>query len=164
MKYSYSLKNALYGLFCLAASILFFMVDRPEAFWCGLVALFLFIVFLFSPILEDFHKRRAELRQGYIEFDSEEIRKIIPDRQKEGIKWLEISEIAITTGDMGPFNDDLYWIIMDSEKNKRIAVSNDALGLPELVEKLQALPKFDHGVMLMAMGSVENNYFVVWRR
>ena|SRR5690554_5878841 len=122
------------------------------------------IVALFSPVLKNHIERVKAAQQEFVEFDSVRIKRYVPKKIEESILWSEIGKISIFTNDKGPFFDDLHWVISGIDESKGVIISNDAEGLPKLLEQFQKLPLFDGEKVVEAMGCAENASFVLWQR
>lgn len=120
-------------------------------------------ILLASPWLD----RRVRARQGAlnetVEFDDTAIRRRLANGTVESIRWDELAAIDIRTTDEGPVVDDVFWLLMSRDQSRGCAVSGGATGFESLLVRLQALPGFDNGAVITAMGSATNARFVVWR-
>ncbi|MCO1336861.1 hypothetical protein MO867_21265 [Microbulbifer sp. OS29] len=167
MKFPYRLRVCLHAASSLAFAILMFVVAEDGggdgALWVGVFFLFCFIGFLFSPLLERWHENRAELKKEFVEFDRERVRRVVPGKFEEQIQWSEVNEIIINTINLGPYAEDIYWMFVSRDKGKEVAVSNDARGFSELLDKLQSLPSFDNEAVIRAMGYGEVGSFIIWK-
>jgi hypothetical protein len=117
---------------------------------------------LISPWLE--RRARRGMRNETVEFDDTAIRRRLPNGAVESITWDELAAIDIMTTDGGPYTEDVFWLLMSGDQSRGCAVGGGAGGFTELLPRLQALPGFDNGEVIKAMGSTGNARFVVWRR
>ncbi|MCC6457412.1 MAG: hypothetical protein IT328_20825 [Caldilineaceae bacterium] len=78
------------------------------------------------------------------------------------VVWNDLHAVFIATTDEGPFDEDVWWILVDSDG--QCLIPQDASGEEELFLRLQALPGFDNEAFIAAMGSVENRQFLCWQR
>jgi hypothetical protein len=98
-----------------------------------------------------------------VEFDEQELRRFMRNGTKESIRWDELHEIGIVTTDEGPWAEDVFWLFLNADRSKGCAVPNGADGFPALLERIQTLPGFNNEAVVQAMGSAENNQFLIWR-
>jgi hypothetical protein len=76
----------------------------------------------------------------------------------------ELSGVAIETNDSGPWGADVWWLLFDGDGQLACAYPQGATGEETALKYLSALPSFDHGEMIRAMTSTDNEAFVVWQR
>ncbi|WP_158678190.1 hypothetical protein [Pseudoalteromonas sp. T1lg23B] len=124
---------------------------------------FCLLVSLFEPIRRKNQETDDVHKNEFVEFDKIGIKRVVPNSIEEYILWKDIDEIAITTSDEGPFVDDLHWMLMNQDKTKGVAISNDAEGFSELLTEFQGLQGFNNEAVIQAMGCADNNWFVVWK-
>lgn len=74
----------------------------------------------------------------------------------------DLVSVDILTTSMGPWADDLYYVLSDAARTIAIPVS--ATGSGELLESLQTLAGFDNETVIVAMGATGDGRFPVWRR
>ena len=80
------------------------------------------------------------------------------------IAFSDLAGVAIETNDSGPWGADVWWMIFDSDGKMACAFPQGASGEKIALEKLMALPGFDHQRMIEAMGSTSNAVFPVWQK
>ena len=132
--------------------------------WGGAFFGLCLIVFLIEPVFVRKRREATEAQREFLEFDDEKIKRVIPHKREESIAWSELDEIAIATNDQGPFFDDAHWMLMNKDKSKGVAISNDAKGFSELLTKLQLLPSFNNEQVIKTMGCTDNDWFPVWKK
>jgi hypothetical protein len=119
-------------------------------------------------LLEPLFKARVEARlarlKDRVEFDDTTIRRRPARGKVESITWDELASIDIVTTDEGPHLDDVFWVLGDRDGSRGCAIVGDAVGFEALLPRLQALPGFDNGAVIQAMGSTSNARVAVWRR
>jgi hypothetical protein len=93
--------------------------------------------------------------------DSEEVCER-PNGKVERFGWSDQQKIEIVTTSDGPFARDVFWVLHGSENGH--AVSQDATGEKELLERLQSLPGFDNQAVMEAMGCSLDRRFLCWRK
>jgi hypothetical protein len=76
----------------------------------------------------------------------------------------ELTGDANETNDTGPWGADVWWLLFGPEDRLACAFPQGATGDAAAIDILSALPGFDHGEMIKAMGSTVNAVFPVWRR
>jgi hypothetical protein len=98
-----------------------------------------------------------------IDFDDDSIKVINADGSSESIKWSELTAVFILTTDQGPFTDDVFFLLIDSEHPSGIVVPQGTIGDRNLFIALQErLPGFDNEKVIEAMSSTENTSFLIW--
>ena len=76
--------------------------------------------------------------------------------------WDELQSVIVKTTDTGPFEEDVWWILVGN--HGQVTIPQLASGERELLPRLQALPGFDNDAFIEAMSSVENHQFLCWQR
>jgi len=112
--------------------------------------------------LFDFFRRKRNPDRIVITDDS--VTRLRPDGVQEAVRWDDLVEVGIVTTDEGPWSEDVFWILMASDRKTGCAVPQGAEGADKLLEALQKLPGFDNGAVIKAMGSTSNARFVCWRK
>lgn len=98
-----------------------------------------------------------------ITFDDDKIYCQRPDGDIKTMTWDSIEAVIIITTDMGPFVNDVFWVIHESEGNNLIFPSC-ASGVDELLAVVcSKLNGWDNEQFIKAMASADNNCFEVWR-
>ena len=87
-----------------------------------------------------------------------------PDGVEESIKLCDLSEVGILTTDEGPWQEDVYFLLIGSKGKSGCVVSQSAEGFDKLFSYLQKLPDFNNEAVIKAMGSTTNAKFVCWKR
>lgn len=114
------------------------------------------------------HRLRQRLRPappalGQVTFDAEVLSYRAPDGQESYLRWQDLEIIAIETTDLGPFIDDLFWVLR-AQDGTSLAVPSQSTGTTDLVERLQQLKDFDNLAMIEALGSTDRQVFICWKR
>ena len=94
--------------------------------------------------------------------DDTAVRQVSPEGGVKEVRWDDLAEVGIVTTDAGPFDEDVYWMLIDAG-GEGIAVPSSAV-TDELLDRLQTLPGFDNEQMIHAMSSTEDARFVCWQR
>ena len=94
--------------------------------------------------------------------DDERVTCTPPGGAAQSMAWQDVQAVLIETNDLGPFEPDVFWVIVGAEA--RCIVPQGATGEQALLAKLQALPNFDNEALIEAMSSTENRVFACWRR
>src|SRR5688572_29049694 len=110
----------------------------------------------------EFLKRKAR-PAPCIFIDDLVVRRELGDGRIEEVAWKDLVEVQIVTTDEGPFVDDVFFLLVGSN-DAGVCVPQGAPGSEPLLERLQALPDFDNGEVIRAMGCSENARFVCWKR
>lgn len=78
----------------------------------------------------------------------------------EKILWVDLVEVGIVTTSDGPYNEDLYWLLM-AHDGSGVAIPNGSV--KPLIPILQQLPGFDNLAVIQASGCTDDASFVVWQ-
>ena len=78
------------------------------------------------------------------------------------VAWTDIERVLIRTTDKGPFDDDVFIVLVTADDT--LLIPQDALGASHLLTKLQNTPGFDNDAVSEAMGCTENHEFECWRQ
>ena len=83
----------------------------------------------------------------------------------EEARWASIDKIAIMTTDEGPFAEDFYWMLFQSDGHG-CAVPGDLAQKYRLLDALQARygEAFDNERVIEASGCTDNATFLCWER
>lgn len=76
--------------------------------------------------------------------------------------WNDLTEIKVETNDLGPFDDDLIFILVT--KALEIHIPQSVKDIENLPVFLLEFPGFDYELYITAMSSAENNIFDVWKK
>lgn len=76
----------------------------------------------------------------------------------------DLSGVIIETNDTGPWGADVWWLLFGGDDRVVCAFPQGTTGEADVIKFLTALPAFDLGEMIKAMGSTSNAVFPVWRR
>ncbi|MCA9235363.1 MAG: hypothetical protein KDA44_07815 [Planctomycetales bacterium] len=68
----------------------------------------------------------------------------------------------VETNDSGPWQTDVFWLLIGQDVESGCVVPQGAIGAIELLERLQALPDFNNDSFIAAMESTENKRFLCW--
>ena len=112
--------------------------------------------------LFDFLRRRP--KRACVTVTDEEVIHMRPDGSTESMRWDQLAEVGILTTDEGPFQEDVFWMLLGADGRSGCAVPQGADGNEELLARLQQLPNFDNGTVIKAMGSTANASFTWWKR
>lgn len=98
-----------------------------------------------------------------IEVDETGARRWLQDGRVESVSWAHLTLVAILTTDDGPFSEDQFWVLEDSEGGACVL----PMGLipePGLLERFQALPGFNSDAVIEAASSIQRTLFTCWRK
>lgn len=87
---------------------------------------------------------------------------IYPDGRSLTVAWDDLAEVEMHTNESGPWGLDFWWVLRGSRHT--CSFPAEANGAPAVQRRLQALPDFDQGALLQAMGSTTRAVFPCWRR
>jgi hypothetical protein len=82
------------------------------------------------------------------------------DGRIDVVRWDELRAVLIETSDRGPFETDVFWILV-SERGECV-IPQGATGDAELLARLQRLDGFDNLAVIEAVASTDNRRFVCW--
>jgi hypothetical protein len=111
-----------------------------------------------------FFRRRKARQPDRVSFTDEAVTRVRPDGVEEKIRWDELHEVGILTTDEGPFQEDVFFLLIASDGKSGCVVPQGAEGSSQLIERLQKLPGFDNEAVIKAMGSTSNAKFLCWKR
>ncbi|MCI4661072.1 MAG: hypothetical protein MRY63_04525 [Neomegalonema sp.] len=106
-----------------------------------------------------------DLAPGVVMIDERQIAYLTPNDPREGgiVSLESLTAVDIHTNALGPFAEDLFWILED-ESGKILRIPQGAAGSDALLPSLEALPGLNHAAILDAMGSTKDAVFTIWRR
>lgn len=93
--------------------------------------------------------------------DEEGVRRLRGGEIIERVRWAQLTNVTIATTDEGPFTEDFFWLLRESD-GSGCAISGGHAEATGLLEKLQKLPRFDHEAVIVAIGSARNALFMCW--
>jgi hypothetical protein len=82
--------------------------------------------------------------------------------QVEIVTWDEMRAVMIETTADGPFETDVFWILVG--KDNGCVIPTGTNGEEKLLDRLQKLPGFDNQAMIDAMCCTENKRFLCWEK
>lgn len=85
-----------------------------------------------------------------------------PDGTTESVRLDDLQKVDILTTSDGPFAPDAFWLLHGTSGG--CSIPHGASGEKELTDLLLALPDFDHGAFIQAMGSTQEALFTCWSR
>lgn len=79
------------------------------------------------------------------------------------LQWHDLANVAVVTTELGPFEDDLYWILTDRSGRQLPPIPMGSKGGDALLLAMQGrLSGFDNMAVVEAMGSVSAGVFQIW--
>jgi hypothetical protein len=105
---------------------------------------------------------QLQRRKQRLVITDKSVRRELPGGKHEEIAWSELQEVWVLTTDDGPYGDDVYFGLVGADA-KGVAVPHGLAVEYDLLAYLQKLPGFDNAMAVRAMGSTDNQRFVVWR-
>lgn len=102
--------------------------------------------------------------QGQVSFTADAVTRVRPDGVEETIRWDDLHEVEIATTDEGPWQDDVFFLLIAADGKSGCVIPQSADGSKELLERLQQLPGFDSGAVVEAMVSTSKAMFPCWKR
>ena len=114
--------------------------------------------------LFSFFRRPKQKARERVIFTADSVTRFLPDDVEETIRWDDLHEVGILTTNEGPWQEDVFFLLISSDGKSGCVVPQSAEGCKELVERLQNLPGFNNEELIKAMGSTDNAKFVCWKR
>jgi hypothetical protein len=107
-------------------------------------------------------RRNLARRQAVVEWDEDAVHCRHIDDEAASVRWADLEAVWVITTDRGPWEDDVFFVLKGTERE--CTVSNEALGMPGLIERLTQLPGFDEEAYFEAMCCTDRERFLIWRR
>ncbi|TGK34484.1 hypothetical protein EHQ12_01475 [Leptospira gomenensis] len=85
-----------------------------------------------------------------------------PKRKTEEILWKEIDEIRLINTDAGPFQPDI-WLVLIGE-NGGCSIPNGSEGYSRVYDIVSEYDNFDFMNVILSMSTAENREFQLWKR
>lgn len=118
-------------------------------------------------LLSWFRRRQSERlnfeREWKVFIDGHTIELLAPKQPAQRLELGRLSGVIVETNDSGPWGADVWWLLFGPQDTVAIAFPQGATGEQAVIDRLMALPGFDHGEMIKAMRSTGNAVFPVWR-
>jgi len=111
-----------------------------------------------------FFRREKPKTPDRVTFTGDAVTRVRPDGVEETIRWDDLHEVGILTTDEGPWQEDVFFLLVASDGKSGCAAPQSSDGSKQLLERLQQLPGFDNDAVIKAMGSTSNAKFVCWKR
>ncbi len=151
---------------------------RPEVYWsvliCGLAFVWELIIGEYEhscaePVAPNMQSTQpglptAVISAQRIEHDDAGMTIQLSTDNVEHMTWDELSMVVIETNSLGPFVDDVHWLLVGSDPERSWRMAADTAGFDDLLSRLQQLPAFDNDVVIDAMTSVDDARFLAWQR
>jgi hypothetical protein len=93
-------------------------------------------------------------------FDGSVIRACDPLHADQSISISDISDVGIETNCLGPFAEDVFWLIDREGAAIRIPQCSPVFG--NLLDHFKNLERFDWDAFTRSMSSAEDAYFPCW--
>lgn len=97
-----------------------------------------------------------------VELTADDVGCVDPGGRRNAVSWRELESVRLVTTGSGPFAPDVFWVLEGG--GAKCVVPLGATGEPELLDRLQRLPGFDHEALIAAMGSTDDASFTCWGR
>lgn len=112
-----------------------------------------------ETIFEDFKSAAKFIEK--ITLNNDELFIIYKNGKKEKHLFEDLCKVTIITTDQGPFEDDVFWLMLFKSI---IMIPQGCHGEDKLLEVLQNFPGFDNEQVIEAMSCSENRSFLVWEK
>lgn len=162
-KYS---RRKLFGaalLFVLAGASGFTLARSPSAFNAVGVVLFAGAGFVkvWEALSDRYFARLFPETKWHIRLSESELAVSSPHGDCT-IAWSQLDRIVVRTTATGPFTPDFFIHLIAGDRECMIPAG--AHGSEELIERILALPGFDHEAFIAANGSTQSALFPCWTR
>lgn len=98
-----------------------------------------------------------------VEVGDDEIVCLMPDGECEVVSINELQMFEIITNDSGPFAPDVFWVL--STTRGKCVIPHGSSGDSQLLDWAEeSLRGFDNEQFIQAMGSTDNNSFLIWSK
>ena len=114
--------------------------------------------------LFNFLRRQKPKTPDRVTFTDDAVTRVRSDGVEETIRWNDVHEVGILTTDEGPLQEDVYFLLIASDRKSGCAVPQSSDGSKQLLERLQQFPGFDNEAVIKAMCSTSDAKFVCWKR
>lgn len=101
-------------------------------------------------------------RQIHFSFDGQTITAAGLLAQKTSVRVENIHEIGIETTDLGPFVEDVFWLI--NRETDALRVPQDSPVFKELMVHFESIKDFDWQPFTEAMSCTDCRYFLCWKK
>jgi hypothetical protein len=117
---------------------------------------------MLKKLLSLFGKKPGEsCSEVKVSFDDMRIYLDSPGKGMRSLGWSELSEVLVQTTNLGPFGDDVFWVLRSEKEVLRFP--NTAQGADEpFVQRLQKLPGFNSHKLIDAATCTQNRTFTLW--
>ncbi len=101
-------------------------------------------------------------KQWRVSIDNNFVQVVDNAGQQTAVDFDDLAAIAIKTYDSGPATDDVWWVLIGKSLETPVTYPQGADGEKAVLDRLISLPDFRHEEMIKAMGSTQNEIFIVW--
>jgi len=106
--------------------------------------------------------RSNEVGPGVVEVDERQI-SYFSAYEGGAVSIEALSRITVITNDEGPWAEDMHWVL-EEDGGSRLVIPNSAAGAEKLFDAFSALPGVDYTMAARAMGSTQNDSYVIWAK
>jgi hypothetical protein len=100
-----------------------------------------------------------------VSFDDDIISARYANNEVRSVRWDRLSRVAIRTTDEGPFMPDVFWGFHEGDERPGLVYPQGATGDGEMLQEMQRrLKGLRNEVVIEAMGTATNAYFVIWEK
>src|SRR5271154_6881567 len=111
-----------------------------------------------------YRRKKSNRKSERVAISETAITRTRSDGIEESIQLNDLAEVGILTTDEGPFQEDVFFLLLGSDGKSGCVVPQSAEGCDKLLTHLQKLPGFNNEIVIKAMGSTSNAKFVCWKR
>jgi hypothetical protein len=100
-------------------------------------------------------------RREFVQVDDEGVT-VVTDKARDRVLWADVARARIITTSAGPWAEDVYFVVEGTD-GKGCVVPHEAAVRTKLLEEMHArLGGVDDRKVIEAMGSTNENAFVIW--
>ncbi|WP_425440453.1 hypothetical protein [Prauserella shujinwangii] len=104
----------------------------------------------------------ATAQSRSVRVDDTGVRRQLADGSEESVDWADLSAVVVRVIPEGPWNEDVFLMLAAADGTGTAVPSGDPAA-NALIERLQALPGFDHDKFVEAMTTDADEAYVVWK-
>jgi hypothetical protein len=128
------------------------------------VGVFVSVVVLAGAAVLVWRRSRPPVARDRVEQDAERITHAGFDGHMASVVWEELEGVDVLTTSSGPWDEDVFLVLLGPEQAPACVIPQGSAGFQPLIERVLALPGFDHQEFVRAMASASERRSVCWRR
>ncbi len=117
---------------------------------------------MFTTSLRRIAFKTDQIGPGVVEVDERQISYF--SAYEGGVVSIDgLTRITVISSDQGPWVDDMHWVL-EEDGGTMLTIPNSASGTEKLFDAFSALDGVDYSMATKAMGSTENDSYVIWAK